>query len=57
VEAEELEEVRVESGTSDTQGRMAAIADADADSSDLENKKGIKTETRKSWPSRPGHYR
>ena len=33
-----MEVVRVESGPSDTQGRIAATADADADSSDLENK-------------------
>ena len=34
-----MEVVRMESGPSDTQGRIAATADADADSSDLENKK------------------
>ena len=37
VEAE-VEVVRVESGPPDTQGRIAATADADADSSDLEKK-------------------
>jgi len=42
-----VEVVRVESGPSDTQGRIAATADADADSSDLENKKKYVNKTQK----------